>query len=271
LDPKRTTAHARRFKRTADADERNLRLHVLPVWGERAYTSITRSDVIELVEGLVAGGTGPLANRVQSLISKIFSFAVDVALLEANPATRLRMRANDNALMRVLDDGEIRLFWAQIMSPPLLPATGIALRLALLTGLRASEIAGIHHTEITNIHDPEQAAILIPEARVKNKRDFLVPLSPLARQLVLEAQQLAGDGAEYLFPSRHDKGAALDPPRWRRRRRASPKIWRMMTTRKSRLAPRHGRPIHRHRTISGAPSRQGCRHLVSHEKIAWRA
>jgi integrase len=111
----------------------------------------------------------------------------------------------------VLDDAEIRLFWAQIMSPPLLPATGIALRLALLTGLRASEIAGIHHTEITNIHDPEQAAILIPEARVKNKRDFLVPLSPLARQLVLEAQQLAGDGAKYLFPSRHDKGAALDP------------------------------------------------------------
>src|SRR5512139_2054236 len=45
--------HARRHKRSADADERNLRLHVLPKWKRRRYDDIRRRDVIELVEGLI--------------------------------------------------------------------------------------------------------------------------------------------------------------------------------------------------------------------------
>ena len=61
--------HARRHKRSADADDRNLRLHVLPKWRNRRYDEIGRADVIELVEGLVTAGKPTLANRVQALIS----------------------------------------------------------------------------------------------------------------------------------------------------------------------------------------------------------
>jgi integrase len=200
--------HAKRFKKSADADDRNLRLHVLPVWGKRNYAGIFRPDVIELIEGLIAADKPILANRVQSLISKIFSFAVDNALIEINPAVRLKKRAPETALDRTLNDDEIRLFWSRISSPPLSPSTGIALKLALLTGLRAGEIAGIHRRELVDLEDPERATILISGARVKNKRDHLVPLSPMARQLVLEA---LADDADFLFPSRYDKATALDP------------------------------------------------------------
>ena len=62
--------HARRKKRSADADERNLRLHVLPKWKNRPYAEIARRDVIELVEGLVTAGKPTLANRVQALIPR---------------------------------------------------------------------------------------------------------------------------------------------------------------------------------------------------------
>jgi hypothetical protein len=41
--------HARRHKRSADADERNLGLHVLPRWGKRRYDEITRANVREIV------------------------------------------------------------------------------------------------------------------------------------------------------------------------------------------------------------------------------
>ena len=34
--------HARRFKKSADADERNLRLHVLPRWAKRRFDHIRR-------------------------------------------------------------------------------------------------------------------------------------------------------------------------------------------------------------------------------------
>jgi integrase len=204
--------HATRFKKSADADNRNLRLHVLPVWGKRKFAGIGRADVIELIEGLIAADKPVLANRVQALVSKIFSFAVDSALLEINPAVRLKKRAQEKAITRTLSDDEVRLFWSRISSPPLSPSTGIALKLALLTGLRAGEVAGIHRRELVDLDDPDRAAILLSGSRVKNKRDHLVPLSPIARQLVLDAQQIAGAAAaNFLFPSRHGKAEALDP------------------------------------------------------------
>ena len=54
------------------------------------------SDVIELVEGMVKAGSPVQANRVQALISMIFSFAVDADLMEANPCSRLRKRGAEN-------------------------------------------------------------------------------------------------------------------------------------------------------------------------------
>jgi integrase len=203
--------HARRFKKSADADDRNLRLHILPKWGKRTYRSITRADIIELIEGLIADDKPVLANRVQSLISKVFSFAVDAALIDANPAVRLKKRGKETARTRTLDDSEVRLFWARIMSPPVSKPVGVALRLALLTGLRAGEVSGLHRGEIISLDNAEYAALLIPGERTKNKRAHLVPLSPMARQLVLDAIGLAGEGEDYVFPHRVEEDEATDP------------------------------------------------------------
>ena len=84
--------HARRFKRSAAADEGNLRLHILPKCAKRRFDEITRADGIELCEGMVAAGTQTNANRVQALISKILAFGVDAGLLTANPCHRLAKR-----------------------------------------------------------------------------------------------------------------------------------------------------------------------------------
>ena len=55
--------HARRFKKSAAVDERNLRKHVLPEWGRRRFDQIERRDVIALVERLITDGKPVLANR----------------------------------------------------------------------------------------------------------------------------------------------------------------------------------------------------------------
>lgn len=202
--------HANRHKKTADTDTRNLKLHVRPKWGKRNYASIARADIIELIEGLIADGKPTLANRVHSLVSKIFSFAIDSDLMSLNPASRLKKRGTETALKRVLVDDEIKLFWTRITSPPLSPATGLALRLMLLTGLRAGEVAGLARSEITALDDADNAAILIPEERTKNGRAHLVPLAEMARAIVKAALKLAGESG-YLFPSRYDDERAIDP------------------------------------------------------------
>jgi integrase len=204
--------HAERHKRprSAEEDRRNLALHVLPKWGRRDFRTIRRADVIELIEGIVGAGKHVAANRVHSLVSKVFNFAVDADLLETNPAARLKKRGVENSRKRVLADKELAAFWHGIVLSPVSEPVGLALRLALLTGARASEIAGAHKSEFQNLDEPSQAAWLIPGERTKNKRDHLIPLSRLALETVKTALKLSGDDTEFLFPARYNNGKPLD-------------------------------------------------------------
>jgi integrase len=192
--------HAYRFKRSASRDDRNLELHVLPHWRDRRFDEIRRSDVIALLEGMLSNGLGTQANRVQALISKVFSFAVDCELLGANPCTRLRKRGVENVGERVLSDAELRLFWAGIVLPPVSYQAGLALRIAATTAARVSEIAEASKAELQYLDDPARAAWILPAARSKNGRAHYIPLVGLAREAVLEAFELAGEST-WLFPS----------------------------------------------------------------------
>jgi integrase len=171
-------------KRSADQDERNLNLHVLPKWRDRDYTVIRRADVIELVEGLIAAGKETLANRVQSLVSGVFSFAVDSDLIDANPCTRLKKRGRERVGDRVLTDPEIRLFWQKVVQEPISPVTGEALRLQLLVGGRPGEIAGIRRSEIEHLDQPGKAVWTVPGERTKNKLPHMVPLESAALKII---------------------------------------------------------------------------------------
>jgi integrase len=177
--------HARRHKRTADKDARNLRLHVLPRWGERDFSSITRGDVIALIERLVGAGKPTLANHVHALVSGIFSFAMDVDLAMANPAARLRKRGAERAKTRVLTDNEIRLFWHHAVGP-----VGLALKLVLATGVRPGEAAGMARSELEFDERGAPTGWTIQAARSKNRRAHFVPLSPLACAVIADAMAL---------------------------------------------------------------------------------
>jgi integrase len=202
--------HSRRKKRSSDGDDRNLNLHVLPKWKSRQIEDIRRADVIELVEGLVTTGKPVLANRVQSLISSIFSFALDADVLSANPCARLRKRGEETAGIRVLSDAEIRLFWRRCMLSPVSRGVGLAMRLQLLTGARPSEAAEIDLRELAALDSADAAIWTIPGARTKNKRAHLVPLSPAAVAVVNAGLELVDEGDAFLFPSPIKRTAPID-------------------------------------------------------------
>jgi len=203
--------HAERHKRprSAEEDRRNLTVHVLPKWAKRDFRAIRRADVIEVIESIVSSGKHAAGNRVHSLISKIFSFAIDADLLEANPAARLRKRGVEKVGRRVLDDTEIRTFWRGIVVSPISRPVGLALRLALLTAARASEIAGARKDEFQNLDQPEQAVWLVPSERAKNRTTHLIPLASLAVETVKNAIELSGD-SEFVFPTRLSRDGPID-------------------------------------------------------------
>lgn len=203
--------HARRHKRprSVEEDDRNLKKHVLPKWGKRDYRTIRRADAIDLIEAMVSSGTHTAANRVHALISKVFSFAVDSDLLEANPVSRLQKRGKEKTGKRILQDDELALFWRNIVLSPVSRATGLALRLTLLTAGRENEIAGVRLDEFKGLDGPDPG-LTIPGSRTKNKRDHFIPLAPLAVETVKQAKELIGDGEQFLFPSGRKKGFPID-------------------------------------------------------------
>jgi integrase len=195
--------HAFRHKResSAEQDQRNITKHLLPYWGDRQYASIERAEIVERIEAIAR--THPiLANRMCALVSKMFSFAIDVGLMTTTPALRLKKPGKERAKTRVLTDAEIRLFWTGIVEAPVSRPTGLALRLALLLGLRAGEIAGLKRDELRDMADVRRAAILLPPERTKNKLPLLLPLSPLAHRTINEALELSTD--EFVFPGASD-------------------------------------------------------------------
>jgi integrase len=210
------TEHARRHKRTAEADQRNLSVHILPNWRTRPFGAIGRKDVIALCEGIVAKGSPIQANRVQALLSKMFSFALDAELVTANPCARLKKRSKETTATRVLSDDELVLFWRRIGNPPNSRRMGQGLRLIMLTGVRVTELAGAEIKEFERLDDTKNATWTIPAARSKNGKALVVPLSGLALTIVVDllerATALAGEHSppRFLFVSPNDPKKSID-------------------------------------------------------------
>src|SRR4029077_5091541 len=113
-----------------------------------------------------------------SVISKIFTWALDEEIVEASPAVRIKRPGLEAERAGSLPDEEIRELW------PALPALGFpfgpAFKFMLVTGQRRGEVGGMTWSEI------DGEAWLLPGARAKSKQGHRVPLSSLAREILAD-------------------------------------------------------------------------------------
>ncbi|MGE0359683.1 MAG: tyrosine-type recombinase/integrase [Vicinamibacterales bacterium] len=174
-------------KRTAHEDMQKIRRHLLPAWGDRPLADITRKDVHALLDSLVGAGLTIGVNRVQAVISRLFTIALDRGLVDAHPAARMEKRFAEQPADRVLTDDELRALWAGLDAQPG-PAAD-AIRLRALTGQRGGEVAGLQWAEV----DLDARLWTLPGARTKNKRPHAVPLSA---SVVAILERRRGDVAE---------------------------------------------------------------------------
>ena len=93
---------ARPRKKSAAEDERILRKDVLPAWGTRKAKSITRRDVILLLDTIVERGAPIAANRTLGVIRRVFNFAISRDLLDTTPVAMVKPPAKENQRERVL-------------------------------------------------------------------------------------------------------------------------------------------------------------------------
>jgi integrase len=80
-----------------------------------------------------------MANRVLSLVQKMFNFALDREWIDANPAARLKPVSPETRRDRVLSADEIRTLWRELNAEHHRIAT--MFRTQLLTAQRPGEVS----------------------------------------------------------------------------------------------------------------------------------
>ena len=165
-------------KKTWRDDVGKVKRYLIPAWGNLPLRDITRVHVHELLDTLVAKGMTIGVNRVQAVISRLFTVALDRSLVDAHPAARMLKRFHEQPSDRVLTDDELRALWTGLDARPGHAAD--ALRLRLLLGQRGEEINGMRWSEI----DLKAKTWDLPGGRTKNRRPHSVPLPATALQLL---------------------------------------------------------------------------------------
>lgn len=113
------------------------------------------------------------AIKAHKWLRRMLEWAVERGDLGASPMATVPVPGSDGERERVLKGLELRALWmaADAMHAPY----GDFIKLLLLTGQRLREVARMDWREV----DLDTAVWIIPGERTKNKRDHLVPLSPL--------------------------------------------------------------------------------------------
>ncbi|WP_246229953.1 tyrosine-type recombinase/integrase [Bradyrhizobium cytisi] len=168
--------------RTAGMIEAELERLVKPRIGKVGIYELRRSQVSRMLDE-IADEHGPrMADLALAYTRKAFSW------YEINghdddfksPIVRgmARLKPSERQRERVLADDEIRDLWAAldtITEPACFPAY---VKMMLLTGTRRSEVADMPAAEL------DGDLWIIPAARYKTKRDHVVPLSAMAREVL---------------------------------------------------------------------------------------
>lgn len=190
-------------KKSWRADRNLLENKVLPRWRHRAIVDITRHDCRNLVEQVAEAGAPIVANRVVSLLSKMFTFALDRDLVPANPALRLPRPGKEQQRDRVLTESELRTLWESFSA--LEPNMGAFYKLRLLTAQRGAEVGAMLWQDV----DLEQGWWTVPAPIAKNKLAHRVPLNASALAIITSLQptveRLATERSVYVLAGARGK------------------------------------------------------------------
>ncbi len=163
---------------------------MFPKLGARSIAGIQRSELVKLLDK-VEDERGPvMADRVLATVRRIMTWHASRDDHFRSPIVRgmARTKPGELARERILSDDEIRALWAAAL--PAGAPFGSLVRFLLLTATRRNEAADMTRDEL------DGDLWLIPAARMKGKRDHLVPLSKMALAVLAEVPMI---GKTFVF------------------------------------------------------------------------
>lgn len=161
--------------------------HVLPRWSERPITSISKRDLMDLLDDLIERDMPIMANRVLAHVRKLFNWCIERGIIETSPAIQVKAPAGkEGARERDLTAEEVAELW------PVFDGLGYPFgpmfRLLLLLGQRRNEVAEMRWEDI----DLEAAVWTLPREMTKANRTHSLPLPAAAVEILAVVPRHAG-------------------------------------------------------------------------------
>jgi integrase len=175
---------------------RLLNVHVFPAWEGRAFLSIRRSDVAELLDDVQDGHGARQADYCLNVVRSIMNWFATRHDDYTPPIVRGMKRQSQKAQARarVLSDGEIRAIWKRAEANG---TFGAIVLLCLLTAQRSRKVATMKWSDVSldgEWHIPQ-------ESREKDSAGSLL-LPEIARTIIIKQPRLASN--PYVFAGRGD-------------------------------------------------------------------
>jgi integrase len=151
----------------------------------RPAAGITRGEIIESIDSIMAAGTPQAAVNTLRFLKMLFGWAMDRDMLVTNPCERIRPPAKTVERDRVLSDCEIAAIWHATYEMP--APYGQMYRMFFLTGQRRSEVATMQWSEV------EGDLWTMPRNKVKMDRAHAVPLTASAMAILASLPRYGAD------------------------------------------------------------------------------
>lgn len=170
--------------------ERIFEVYLFPKFGSRQIASIRRKEISDLLKKIRTELGPVMADHVLAVLRKLMNWHATDNEDFRSPIVRgmAKTKPKERARERVLSDGELRAVWraAEASETPY----GHLVRYILLTATRLREAACMARGELF----AEGAEWLIPGSRHKTKREFLLPLSKAAQEVLAEVPEIGRRG-----------------------------------------------------------------------------
>jgi hypothetical protein len=120
--------------------------HDLDAWEQRPLCTITKRDVLELLDRVLDRGKPRAANLLLAHVKRMFNWTVERGLLDASPAAGVKPPSPKSERDRVLTDPELHAVWhaCDRLGWPF----GPLVQLLMLTAQREGEVAAMRWSDL---------------------------------------------------------------------------------------------------------------------------
>ncbi|AEG11679.1 integrase family protein [Shewanella baltica OS183] len=187
--------------KTIEGNWRKLELYAFPKLGGIAVSKLTAPMAIAALKPLEQKGRLETVKRTAQLLNEIMSYSVNSGLIHSNPLSGIRevFRKSKVEHMKALKPHELTELLQTVATANLQLTTRCLIEWQLHTMARPNEAAGTRWDEI----DLEAKLWVIPETRMKMKREHVIPLTE-HMIAILEAIKPISGHCEFVFPSSKD-------------------------------------------------------------------